>query len=79
MTCSTDGELAAAGSGRPSAGSEVSNPLYSKTLTGTDSSATLTTNNTTFKVNTSTQRPGWSRSIAPIPTWHPLATANRRA
>lgn len=36
------------------AGSEVSNQLYSKTLTGTGSSATLTTSNTSFKVNTST-------------------------
>jgi hypothetical protein len=41
-------------SGNCSPGSEVSNQLYSKTLTGTDSSATLTTSNTTFKVNTST-------------------------
>jgi hypothetical protein len=37
-----------------SAGSEVSGQLYSKTLTGTGSSATLTTNNTTFKVTGTT-------------------------
>jgi hypothetical protein len=34
-------------------GSAVSGQLYSKTLSGTGSSATLTTNNTTFKVTVS--------------------------
>jgi hypothetical protein len=35
-------------------GSAVSGQLYSKTLTGTGSSATLTTSNTSFKVTAST-------------------------